>query len=333
MTPIEYKNNISLIKNEFENLLRKRSYSPFKIYPAKHIPPQQYWRVSATQYYDIDSLDRVDVVLFNISRQDLINPSISEFFHNNDHLLEEFDILFETGEFAKLSKILSGISDNKEDNEIIINIDAKFSSDNKFLSGLLQEFVCIISISEGRLSIDTMQNERKKIILQSDDGKIVHIVPYDKIELFSNLKNVNETAESNIDKNYFFVLMSFENDPTLLDAYEGIIRGVHDWNPEVTVERVDNIEEDFKISEKIIECINRAHVIIADLTYERPNVYYELGYARAKGKKIIHTAKKGTKIHFDIQDYKTIFWERSGTLEKQITKRVTSMLKNPNIIK
>ena len=57
------------------------------------------------------------------------------------------------------------------------------------------------------------------------------------------------------------------------------------------------------ILRKIFEAIEKAEFIIADLSSERPNVYYELGYAQGVGNTesdILIIAKKGTKIHFDV---------------------------------
>jgi hypothetical protein len=54
--------------------------------------------------------------------------------------------------------------------------------------------------------------------------------------------------------------------------------------------------------------IRRARFVIADLTDERPSCYYEVGYAEALGRPIIHVASResvmapgtATTIHFDI---------------------------------
>src|SRR5438105_1548280 len=47
--------------------------------------------------------------------------------------------------------------------------------------------------------------------------------------------------------------------------------------------------------------INEAEVILADLTDENPNVYYELGLAHALGKEVIPIAQVGTHVPFDQQ--------------------------------
>jgi nucleoside 2-deoxyribosyltransferase len=68
----------------------------------------------------------------------------------------------------------------------------------------------------------------------------------------------------------------------------------------------------------ICDIIRNAVFVIADLSFERPSCYYELGLAQGLGKKTILLAKEGTYIHQmhglvkyykNIQDYEMIFRE------------------------
>jgi hypothetical protein len=64
----------------------------------------------------------------------------------------------------------------------------------------------------------------------------------------------------------------------------------------------DVVGSDF-VMKKIAELIEKAWLIVCDLTYERPNVYYELGYAHGvgnTGSNILLIAREGTTLHFDI---------------------------------
>jgi hypothetical protein len=94
------------------------------------------------------------------------------------------------------------------------------------------------------------------------------------------------------------------------------------------VERVDQIEDDFKITDKILECIERASILIADLTGERPNVYYELGFARGRDKRVIHVARSGTNLHFDIKDFATLFYDNSTILQRMLVRRLRGMTRS-----
>ena len=87
-----------------------------------------------------------------------------------------------------------------------------------------------------------------------------------------------------------------------------------------TAERVDDVFGYDTINTKLLKHIELSEVIIADLTFERPNCYYELGYAHAKNKNVIITAKEGTKIHFDVSNYTVIFYNNMRELDEGIAK-------------
>ena len=46
-----------------------------------------------------------------------------------------------------------------------------------------------------------------------------------------------------------------------------------------------------------------SRLVVADLTHERPNAYFELGYARGLGKTVITIARRDSNIHFDVKDW------------------------------
>ena len=57
-----------------------------------------------------------------------------------------------------------------------------------------------------------------------------------------------------------------------------------------------------------------------------PNVYYEVGFARALGKDVIMTARKGTQLPFDVGDVPTIFWEDQTDLRESLEKYLASLV-------
>ena len=68
----------------------------------------------------------------------------------------------------------------------------------------------------------------------------------------------------------------------------------------VTPLRVDRVEHNEDIDNKIFELLDSADFAIADLTYARPSVYYEAGYATGKSKPVIYIAKRDHfKAHND----------------------------------
>lgn len=92
--------------------------------------------------------------------------------------------------------------------------------------------------------------------------------------------------------------------------------------------RVDDVHSSAKVDDKVLEHIDDSEYIIVDLTNERPNVYYELGYTHGIGKKfenIILIAKRGTPLHFDIRNMSTIFFEDHRQLKMKLRKRLMAI--------
>ncbi len=81
------------------------------------------------------------------------------------------------------------------------------------------------------------------------------------------------------DNDLVFVISPFapEMDAIYL-AISGAARAVG-----LRAERVKDMKGDYRITDQILAMISRARLVVADLTHERPNVYFELGYARGLG--------------------------------------------------
>lgn len=94
--------------------------------------------------------------------------------------------------------------------------------------------------------------------------------------------------------------------------------------------RVDENTGSGFIIKEITELIEKAEFIIFDLTYERPNVYYELGYAHGIGNEshdILLIAKKDTKIHFDIAPLRVQSYESTENLRNIVNSNLNKMIK------
>ena len=128
--------------------------------------------------------------------------------------------------------------------------------------------------------------------------------------------------EENGSKNYVFVIMSFSGNGILESFYEEAIEPtVNKFG--LRCVRVDQEKFTGKISEKITDGIDNALFVIADLTEDKPNCYFEAGYAVAKKKNIIFQRLDAPhyepKFHFDIQDYKHIVYRKISDLRNELT--------------
>jgi hypothetical protein len=119
------------------------------------------------------------------------------------------------------------------------------------------------------------------------------------------------------DPNLVFVIISFS--PEMEPIFEGIEAAGH--NHDLKVERVKDIPGDYRINDKIVQMIQAARIIVADLTHERANVYYELGYSRGLGKTVVTIAREGTKLHFDVKDWTCFFYNDSRVVERFLDER------------
>lgn len=73
--------------------------------------------------------------------------------------------------------------------------------------------------------------------------------------------------------------------------------------------RADKINSANKISADIVNHLQNDELAIADLTGLNANVFYEIGYRRAKNLPIIHIAETGTQLPFDTIDDRTQFYD------------------------
>lgn len=102
--------------------------------------------------------------------------------------------------------------------------------------------------------------------------------------------------------------------------------------------RVDKHNQGGLLKSEIIGFIERADVIVADLTNERPNCYLEVGYTMGidKFRNLILTVREdhyhgspnykngGPKIHFDLSGYDILFWhpEKLDEFRQELEKRI-----------
>src|SRR5262249_53609500 len=78
---------------------------------------------------------------------------------------------------------------------------------------------------------------------------------------------------------------------------------------EYHVKRADEDTRSGEIVAQIIIDIDRADLVVADVSGLNPNVFYELGVAHTLGKKIIHICDRSTQLPFDIRQYRTVIFD------------------------
>lgn len=72
------------------------------------------------------------------------------------------------------------------------------------------------------------------------------------------------------------------------------------------VVRADRISKPGLITGQVIEHIAQAALVIADLSFANPNVYYELALRHAARKPVVQLIRTGDKLPFDVGQYRTV---------------------------
>ena len=137
----------------------------------------------------------------------------------------------------------------------------------------------------------------------------------------------NPDDQGEFDSGLVFVAMSFSGQE-MNDVYSAIKDECKklDLRPV----RVDENVGSGLIIGEIKEYIENAEFIIFDLTKERPNVYYELGYAHGVGNEandILLLAKEKTKLHFDIAPLRVHFYSSTEELRRIVNDSLNEMIR------
>jgi len=107
--------------------------------------------------------------------------------------------------------------------------------------------------------------------------------------------------------------------------------------------RIDKRDEGGLLTQQIVHRIQVSHLVIADLTYARPNCYYELGFAHAMNRtatfRVIlccredHRADsprydRTNRIHFDLTNHGILFWNPTdlGPFKRELLERIEQRL-------
>lgn len=139
----------------------------------------------------------------------------------------------------------------------------------------------------------------------------------------SNIQNIHIEQE----KPSVFCIMKFEEDFNVL--YSDVIKAQCD-KLNLSVQRADEHFTGGSILQDIIHDITSASIIIADVTIDNPNVFYELGFAHALKKPTIILAdiEKRAQLPFDISGYRTIFYSNTIGGKSEIEKTLIKYIKN-----
>lgn len=140
----------------------------------------------------------------------------------------------------------------------------------------------------------------------------------------------NESDDSNrpsFEENLVFVIM-----PMIGEEADKLFRIIKQECSKIglNAERADDYLGSSLIINDIVELLKDCEFIICDVSQERPNVYYELGYAH--GMEMSHDsifvmAKEGTKIHFDLSAFRIHFYYSFDNLRTLLRRKFAETVK------
>lgn len=143
----------------------------------------------------------------------------------------------------------------------------------------------------------------------------------------SNIAGANRLAElhkNDIVSDQAFVAMWF--DDSMDSAYvDGIAPALEATGYRPLI--IKNKEHDNKIDDEIFAEINKSGLLIADFTGHRPSVYYEAGYARGLGIRVIHSCREDEigSAHFDTRQYSHVTWKTTDELKEKLIRRIDAV--------
>jgi len=92
-----------------------------------------------------------------------------------------------------------------------------------------------------------------------------------------------------------------------------------------------DIPENKGITDRILSEIRRAEFVVADFSGERPNAYFEAGFAKGLGREIIWCCREADvgKLHFDIRHYGFVVWKDSDDLRQRLEDTIRANVIKP----
>lgn len=170
-----------------------------------------------------------------------------------------------------------------------------------------------IEFCYGILYLSKQVNESDRIYKRFIKKVMVGLKEYDLAKCLSLLGP---------DKKKVFVAMWF--DDSMNKCRESIQNVISDCGYKPML--IDMKEHNNQIVPEIFKEINDSEFVVADLTGHRGGVYYEAGYAMAKGKQVILCCRDGEPTHFDVAQINTIYWKNEEDLYERLAKRINATI-------
>ena len=127
-----------------------------------------------------------------------------------------------------------------------------------------------------------------------------------------------------------FIAMAFNQ--SLNEAYEAGIRAAVEQDCGFNAIRIDRIEHNDQVTDRIMAGIRDCQFMVADFTLQRNGVYYEAGFAKGLGRTVISCCRKDeiSGLHFDTKIINHIAWSDPADLRTKLTNRIKATIIEPS---
>lgn len=142
-------------------------------------------------------------------------------------------------------------------------------------------------------------------------------------------KSAPEPLPSNRSRRTCFIVMPF-GDEQLQIVYEDFVKPIIEDKCDMDCERGDDVFGSSVIMDDIKNSIDRADIVVADLTGKNANVFYEVGICHTLDKPVLLMAQSIEDIPFDLRHRRVLLYEYSPRgckkLEKTLQENLLAML-------
>jgi hypothetical protein len=125
-----------------------------------------------------------------------------------------------------------------------------------------------------------------------------------------------------------FVAMWFDDS---LDAAFEAIRSAIESDCGLQAYRVDRIQHNDQITDRILAGIRASQFTVADVTGQRQGVYFEAGFAMGLGRDVIWCCREDelSMVHFDTRQFSHVVWKSPADLRQKLAARIRGTVLTP----
>lgn len=269
-----------------------------------------------------------------------------------DRIFAQFELAILSNEYFKgLYESFKGIkmptTQVLEDKVKELGIDADdakscveiFTANAKFI-GLIQ----VLSGAQRLLSIEHLLEEKSR---ELSDGS--HTQVRSNQNVFSNAESIStnlsqiDTSAIETDNVCFYITPIGEEDSEIRKHSDLMLENIVAPALEefgLNVVRADKISKPGMITKQILNYITKSKLVIADLSFHNPNVFYELAIRHMRGLPTVHLIRSADSVPFDISGFRTIKLDMTSiytlvpqldTYKSEIAAQVRNILNEDNV--